>query len=96
MLVFAWFVQAAGLSAWVLLTGRAGFNAGPILMAYWGFVTGIVTVSMLKQAWPIPLAYLGALVMVLKFPETRFVWQTLTNFTVVVTLFALWRRSRSG
>ncbi len=94
VLIFAWLVQAVGLSAWVLVTGRAGFNSGPLLMGYWGFVMGIITVSMLKQAWPIPLAYLGALVMVLRFPETRFIWQGITNFAVVVTLLALWRRSR--
>lgn len=95
VLIFAWLVQAAGLTAWVLVTGRAGFNSGPILMGYWGFVMGLIAVSMLKQAWPIPLAYLGALVMVLKFPETRFIWQTLTNLAVVVTLLSMWRRSRA-
>ncbi len=94
VLVFAWLVQAAALLAFFVTTGRGGFNAGPLLMGYWGFVTGLITVSMLKQAWPIPLAYLAALVMVLQFPETRFVWQTLTNLTVVVTLLVLWRRSR--
>lgn len=94
VLIFAWLVQAAALLAFFVTTGRGGFNAGPLLMGYWGFVTGLVTVSMLKQAWPIPLAYLAALVMVLQFPETRFVWQTLTNLTVVVTLLVLWRRSR--
>lgn len=94
MLVYAWLMQAAALLAWFVTTGRGGFNAGPLLMGYWGFVTGLITVSMLKQAWPIPLAYLASLVMVLNFPETRFIWQTLTNLTVVLTLLVLWRRSR--
>lgn len=93
-IAFAWLFQGVGLAAYFLSTGQALLNVAPMVMGYWGFVTGLLAVTMLPQAWAMPLAYFVAMVLALRFPEARFLWQTLANLVVLVTMLTLWRRSR--
>ena len=90
---FAWLFQGVGLIAYVVVTGHAVYGVAPVIMGYWAFVTGLLAATMVHQAWPMPLGYLGATAMVLVLPDARFVWQTIANFIVLVTLLTLWRRS---
>jgi hypothetical protein len=58
VLIFAWVIQAAGLLSYSLVT-RHAFSPAPLFMGYWGFVMGLITVSMLPQLWPVPVGYPG-------------------------------------
>lgn len=90
---FAWLSQGAVLVTYLLVTGHAVANGTPLVMGFWAFVTGLLTVTMVPQLWPMPLGYLAAMALSLTLPHLRFLWQGIANVIVLVTLLALWRRS---
>ena len=91
---FAWLFQGLGLVTFLLVKGHALPGSTPVIMAYWTFVMGLLAVTVVPQVWPMPLGYLGAMALSLTLPDLRFLWQGIANFIVLVTLLALWRRSK--
>lgn len=91
---FAWLSQGVAVTAFFVVTGHALENVGPIIMGSWAYFTGLVTVTMVHQIWPMPLGYLAAMALILAFPDQRYLWQSIANIIVLLTLLALWRRSK--
>ncbi len=94
LLTFALVVQAVGLLYLRFVLGGIGGHIVPVLLVYWGFLSGSVASVLVKEIWPTSVGFgLMALASV-QWPEWRYLLGACANVGLIVNLFVMFLSQR--
>ncbi|MER2559534.1 MAG: hypothetical protein ABTQ32_02375 [Myxococcaceae bacterium] len=89
LLSFALVVQAAGLLYLRFGLGGIGGHVVPVLLVYWGLISGAVASVLVKEVWPTSVGFGLMAIASVHWPEWRYVLGAFANVGLIINLFVM-------
>jgi hypothetical protein len=89
LLSFALVVQAAGLLYLRFGLGGIGGHVVPVLLVYWGLISGAVASVLVKEVWPTSVGFGLMAIASVQWPEWRYVLGAFANVGLIINLFVM-------
>jgi serine/threonine-protein kinase len=91
-MLFAWSFQVLVTLVLPSTLGDPGEHTLTLVSAYWFLVIGLLSVLVIKQAWPSAIAFFLATIGTYRWPQVHYQIVSAANFVVLCNALWVWRR----